>query len=54
MNVSLTPLDTLSRMLHTFKCTAYEIADWSFKNLLDLKLIELPVNQKSNLKIAQI
>jgi hypothetical protein len=41
-------------MLHTFKCTAYEIADWSFKNLLDLKLIELPVNQKSNLKIAQI
>lgn len=54
MNVSLTPIDTLSRMLHTFKCTAYEIADWSFKNLLDLKLIELPIDQRSNLKIAQI
>jgi len=27
MNVSLTPNDTLGRMLHTFNSTAYEIAD---------------------------
>ena len=54
MNVSLTPNDTLGRMLHSFQCTAYEIAEWNFNNLLDLKLVNLPIDQKSNLKIAQI
>ena len=54
MNVSLTPNDTLGRMLHTFQCTAYEIADWNFKNLVDADLIELPSNSTSNLKIGQI
>jgi hypothetical protein len=33
MNTSLSPNDTLGRMLHTFSCTAYEIADYSFENL---------------------
>lgn len=33
MNVSLTPNDTLSRMLHTFNATAYEVADCTFENL---------------------
>ena len=33
MNVSLTPNDTLGRLLHTFNSTAYEIADCSFDNL---------------------
>lgn len=33
MNVSLTPNDTLGRMLHTFNCTAYEIAEYNFENL---------------------
>ena len=33
MNTSLSPNDTLSRMLHTFSCTAYEIADFNFENL---------------------
>lgn len=33
MNTSLTPNDTLSRMLHTFQSTAYEIADFTFENL---------------------
>ena len=27
MNVSLSPNDTLGRMLHTFTATAYEISD---------------------------
>lgn len=54
MNVSLTPNDTLGRMLHTFQCTAYEIAEWNFKNLVAANLIELPVNSTSNLKIGQI
>lgn len=33
MNASMTPNDTLSRMLHTFNCTAYEIAEYNFDNL---------------------
>ena len=33
MNTSLSPNDALSRMLHTFSCTAYEIADCTFENL---------------------
>lgn len=33
MNTSLTPNDTLGRMLHTFTCTAYEVAEYTFENL---------------------
>lgn len=33
MNTSLSPNDTLSRMLHTFSSTAYEIAEFNFDNL---------------------
>ena len=33
MNVSLTPNDTLGRMIHTFNCTAYEIAENDYENL---------------------
>jgi len=33
MNTSMSPNDTLSRMLHTFTSTAYEIADCTFENL---------------------
>ena len=35
MNVSLSPDDTLGRMLHTFNCTAYEIAENTFDSLTD-------------------
>lgn len=53
MNVSLTPLDQLSRMLHTFQCTAYEIADWNFQNLNNLNLIQSSVENSTDLKIVQ-
>lgn len=33
MNVSLSPNDTIGRVLHTFNCTAYEIAEFNFDNL---------------------
>ena len=33
MNVSLSPEDKLSRMLHNFQCTAYEIDDFTYDNL---------------------
>lgn len=40
MNVSLSPDDKLSRMLHTFSATGYEIADFSdYRNLVDKKIV---------------
>lgn len=39
LNTSLTPNDTLGRMLHTFNTTAYEIADLTYDNLLQYNLI---------------
>jgi hypothetical protein len=33
MNISLSPEDTLGRMIHTFSCTAYEIAENNYNNL---------------------
>ena len=38
MNCSLSPNDTLGRMLHTFSCTAYEIASYDDKTLLNMGL----------------
>lgn len=39
MNVSLSPNDTVSRMLHTFTCTADEIADCTTENLVKYKFL---------------
>jgi hypothetical protein len=39
LNVSLTPTDSLGRMLHTFNCTAYEIAEYNYSNLNKFGLI---------------
>lgn len=33
MNNSLSPTDSLGRMLHTFNSTAYEVADFNYENL---------------------
>lgn len=41
LNVSLSPTDSLGRMLHTFSSTAYEIADFSYDSLLDYKFIDI-------------
>lgn len=42
MNVSLSPNDTLSRMLHTFNCTAYEIAEVTPANLKKYNFMKEP------------
>lgn len=39
MNVSLSPIDTVSRMLHNFSCQASEIADFTPENLQTYGLI---------------
>ena len=44
MNNSLTPVKELGRMLHNFSSTAYEIAEYSYENLLYYKFlnVEMP------------
>lgn len=47
MNTTMSPEEKLGRMLHSFNCTAYEIADFSYQNLgmFNLLNIELPKNE---------
>jgi len=45
MNSSLMPIDSLGRMLHNFQCTAYEMADYTYDNLIKfgiVKIVDLP------------
>ena len=41
LNVNLSPKAELGRMIHEFTCTAYEIADFNYQNLLDLGLLTI-------------
>ena len=54
MNVSMSPLDVVSRMLHTFSGTAYEIADHTFDNLNKYGFISNPERDNRKMKIGQI
>ena len=46
MNVSLSPNDTLGRMIYSFSATGYEIADKDYKTLYDLKVADCTVEGK--------
>lgn len=39
MNISLSPEDTLGRMLHSFNSTAYEITECNYENLISYNLV---------------
>lgn len=56
MNISLSPNDTLGRMLHTFTATAYEIADFSWSNLENYDFIQTsdPTAQQIRWETKQI
>lgn len=54
MNISLSPNDTLGRMIHTFSSTAYEVGDYNITNLINLKLIKVPSRINKNVRVAQI
>ncbi|MBQ7820092.1 MAG: hypothetical protein IJ341_10395 [Bacteroidales bacterium] len=41
MNTSMSPNDTLGRMLHTFTSTAYEVAEFNYENLNEMHFISL-------------
>ena len=53
MNNSLSPNDTLGRMLHTFSCTADEIAEPEYSNLIDLDLIHYKRDKSLDLRIGE-
>lgn len=53
MNVSLSPNDTLSRMLHTFTCTAYEIAEYNFTNLNKYGFVKSPFVSQREMRVEQ-
>lgn len=51
MNVSLTPNDTLGRMIHSFQATAYEVAEYNYINLINMKFLTPSVLNKSYIKL---
>lgn len=54
MNVSLSPTDTLGRMLHTFSCNAYEIAEFNFESLETYGIIDPTENIITDTKWATV
>ena len=54
MNTSMTPNDTVGRMLHTFTSTAYEIAECTFANLKDYEFIGSALGDNRDLKVGQV
>lgn len=49
LNVSLSPNDTLGRMLHTFQCTAYEVDDFKYETLQSLNFLHSNRNEEKPL-----
>lgn len=43
MNISLTPEETLGRMIYNFSATAYEIIDYSIENLDSVQIIDIGI-----------
>jgi hypothetical protein len=50
MNSSLSPNDTVGRMLHTFSSTAYEVADFTYSTLGDMGFININIEPKPSLQ----
>lgn len=54
LNISLSPEDQLSRMLHTFSCTAYEVEECNYYNLTSLGFLTPEDLIKSKILIKTI
>lgn len=54
MNTSLSPNDTLGRMLHTFSTTAYEVAECNYDNLKAYGFAEEDYTETRDLKFVSI
>ena len=53
-NVSLTPNDVLGRMLHTFQCTADEVADFMDSSLVEFGLVDLTNQQLKRMRYKTV
>ena len=54
MNVTMSPLDVVGRMLHNFSGIAYEIAECTFDNLNNYGFISAPDRDNKDLKVGQV
>lgn len=54
MKISFSPEDKLGRMLHTFSCTAYEIAEYNNQNLRNLGIIKPEVEESNYIKFFTV
>ena len=54
MNTSLSPNDTLGRMLHSFNSTAYEVAECNFNNLSEFKLLSPSTVENRTMKFMEV
>lgn len=54
MNITMSPTDTLGRMLHTFNCSAYEIDDYSYDNLFKHGLISVINDTKYQMRWSSL
>ncbi len=54
MNVSLSPEDTLGRMLHSFSCTAYEVDEYNYEKLNSYGITTTDTPEETQLKFKTI
>ena len=54
LNVSLQPNDTVGRMLHSFSCTAYEVADYTYRNLDSYGLVTITPEKSTYLRFETV
>lgn len=54
MNISLTPIDSLGRMLHTFQATAYEMDEYNYENMKKYDIIPAKLITNNSLRIESI
>ena len=54
MNITMSPTDTLGRMLHTFNCSAYEIDNYNYENLFKHGLITVVDDTKYQMRWASV
>ena len=50
MNVTTSPMDQLGRMLHTFNCVAYEMAEPTYDSLISFGILEPAINTPQTMR----
>lgn len=50
MNITTSPMDQLGRMLHTFNCVAYEMAEPTYDSLISFGILEPAINTPQTMR----